>query len=60
MIRTLVLTLAVIVTACGASAPRPAVASGEEASRWDGQACSRDTQCFSLWCANHECVRREP
>jgi hypothetical protein len=60
MIRMSLLALAVVVAACGATNPRPTVATGEQCSRWDGQSCTRDTQCCSLWCVNDACARREP
>ena len=59
MIRTALVALVVLVSACGASNPKTA-ARGEECSRWDGEPCSRDTQCCSLWCVNGGCARREP
>ena len=61
MIRTTLIALIVLVAACGASNPKTAAAArGEECSRWDGEPCSRDTQCCSLWCVNGGCARREP
>jgi hypothetical protein len=60
MIRISVLAfVAFVVAACSAANPSPTTVKGEECSLREGQACVRDTQCCSLWCVNHECVRRE-
>ena len=60
MIRMGILIVAVVVAACGATNTNATVASTEQCSRWDGESCTRDTQCCSLWCVNHSCTRREP
>ena len=60
MIRTLLLTVVVGIAACGATNANPRVASAEDATLFQGQACVRDSQCRTLNCINHECRRREP
>ena len=60
MIRVLLFASVVVVAACGATNPNPSVAKGEACTKWEGEACTRSSQCFSLWCVNGECARREP
>jgi hypothetical protein len=60
MIRTLLLTVALGVAACGAANQSPKVASTEDATLFRGQACVRDSQCRTLNCVDNVCSRREP
>jgi hypothetical protein len=60
MIRVFLFAVVVIVAACGATNPNPSVAKGENCSKWEGQSCTHNSECCTLWCVNGECARREP
>ncbi len=62
MIRATFVTFVVLLSACGATTTTsPKTASrGEDCSRWEGESCTHDAQCCTLWCVNGDCARREP
>jgi hypothetical protein len=58
------LVVAIVVmfgAACAMFAEDPSMklAPGEK-MREQGEACTRDAQCYTLWCVNRECTLRDP
>jgi hypothetical protein len=62
MIRVFLIAMVVVIAACGARSPNATTATNAKAQtlKWEGESCIHSSECFSLWCANGECVRREP
>jgi hypothetical protein len=61
MVRTFFFALVVVVAGCATVNPSGLSSkSGEDATKSDGQGCSHDSECSTLWCVNGGCERREP